>query len=113
MADNFKAEDMDGNHFPHVRVNDRRHGYIIFNDSPEGTMEGARRLARLFAAVPKLLEACQEWQALEEVMAECSSCNTEGYMGEICLNHFKQREDIEAMRDAAIKAALSEEGGGK
>jgi hypothetical protein len=62
MADKFKAEDMDGELFPHVRVNGKEgdiRGYIVINESPEETMEGAQRLALLFAASPQLLEACK------------------------------------------------------
>ena len=92
MADNFKAEDMDGEYFPHVRVREDKRAIIVVNESPEETMEGAQRLARLFAAAPKLLEACQV--ARELYSSDSASADP---------------EEILAMLDAAIKAALGEE----
>jgi hypothetical protein len=62
--------------------------------------------ARLIAAAPKLLEACREWQALDESVMECATC----LRGHGCPNHASQLKLIREMRDAAIKAALGEEG---
>ena len=60
--------------------------------------------AHLFQAAPLLLEACQEWVALDEVTKECADCEAVEFG--LCWNHYSQMGKILKMRNAAIKAAL-------
>ena len=61
----------------------------------------------IIKAAPKLLEACQKWQQLDDEIAQCHQCeNPDG-----CPVHMPEIDKMMQIRDAAIKAALGEEEG--